>query len=761
MDNQNNATNLKKVAATTSSTKRKRIGCFGCFGYFLLIILIIAGGFFVFNTIRNKLVEKEQQKLEARFDYEQKFSSQDKLTQAFEKGEISADTYVLQLAYSLYNIDKLDPLYKSDNRIDFAPGIPDLFMEHIDELSDDTIEYVVKNILMPDIRIHPDASHNPVTYENKWWPFSEYVFAEGYDITVLDKAALSPSGKFLIWYTKTGDSAVDDETIQNLVKTVDDVADKIGDFLDIDWAYNYNQINSGSYEDMKSVLDKCGVDENAIQEALPIFIYEPPNSDGAMAWYCRDVTPIEEFGVWLGKLILSDDEIKEISSVYSLPYIVIKSSSISNMESLNVIFAHELTHHFQRIYYNDLSYNAPNFTSETVANFVAASITKNKGTDTLINSHANDYIDIVDHHYVKMIFGESSGYAEFVWAKSYADIVENGQQYLKESLLKEDPFKFLREKVGESYQLVLEDLAVRNITKDYQEKAFVSTKYPSPKAELSRYMDAEEDLIYPNCFNYYYFDTKSYRKSKTTIQMKNDGKTKIFIKILGRKKEKYSLIDTLYCDMGKELMLADFSKGDYKKYDEIILALGNCDTVESPKYQLISLSPAVVDLYETITGLEELDPWKVNGDCITINVEDFVEGATTLTDYLDRAIPYLSAEVESEDADIIVEYLNHFQSEINRIGDAFKNFGDVFDYKTIRIYTIPIEDTALSDDELHKIAFNTISNPKFKIIDNVEEEMHLTIGGSIQPFSKTQIIFYAMITDAGDEKNMYRIEFEK
>jgi hypothetical protein len=191
------------------------------------------------------------------------------------------------------------------------------------------------------------------------------------------------------------------------------------------------------------------------------------------------------------------------------------------------------------------------------------------------------------------------------------------------------------------------------------------------------------------------------------------------------------------------------------------LALGNCDTVESPKYQLISLSPAVVDLYETITGLEELDPWKVNGDCITINVEDFVEGATTLTDYLDRAIPYLSAEVESEDADIIVEYLNHFQSEINRIGDAFKNFGDVFDYKTIRIYTIPIEDTALSDDELHKIAFNTISNPKFKIIDNVEEEMHLTIGGSIQPFSKTQIIFYAMITDAGDEKNMYRIEFEK
>ena len=74
MDNQNNATNLKKVAATTSSTKRKRIGCFGCFGYFLLIILIIAGGFFVFNTIRNAC-RKGTIEVRSRFDYEQKFSS--------------------------------------------------------------------------------------------------------------------------------------------------------------------------------------------------------------------------------------------------------------------------------------------------------------------------------------------------------------------------------------------------------------------------------------------------------------------------------------------------------------------------------------------------------------------------------------------------------------------------------------------------------------------------------------------------------------
>lgn len=761
MDSQNNTRNANKVATSTYLTKRKRVGCFGCFGYFLLAIVITGVAFFAFNTIRNKLEEKEQQKLAARFDYEQKYSSEEKLAQAFEKGEISADTYVLQLAYSLYDVEKLDPLYKSDNEIELAPDIPDLFMKHIDELSDEPVEYVVKKILMLDIRIHPDASQNPVAYEKKGQFFSEYVFAEGYDVTVLDKAALSPSGKFLIWYTETGESAVEDETIQSLAKTVDDVADKIGDFLDIDWAYDYNEINSGSYEDMKSVLDECGIDENAIQEALPIFIYQPPNNNGAMAWYCRDVTPLEELGIWLSKFGPSNDKVREKSSVYSLPYIVIKTSSTSNTESLNVIFAHELTHHFQRIYYKDLSHYAPLFTSETVANFVAASITETQSTDTLTNSHANQYIDRVQYHIRKMSSGDSSGYAEFVWAKSYVDTIENGKQYLKESLLEEEPFKFLHEKAGDSYQLVLEDLAVRNITKDYQKKTFISTIFPSPKAEIDRYMDAEEGSIFPNCFHYYYLDTKSYYKSKSTIQMKNDGNTKIFIKILGRKKQKYSLIDTLYCEMGKELMIANFSEEDYKKYDEIILAFGNCDTAESANYQLISLSPAAVDLYETITGLEELDPWEVNGDCITIHVEDFLEGAITLTDYLNSAIPYVSSEVESENTGVIVEYLSYFQSEINRIGDALKNFENVFDYKTIRIYTIPIEDAVLSDDELHEMALNNMPNPKFKIIDKVEGGMHLTIGGSIQPFSKTQIISYAMITDSEDEKLMYRIELEK
>jgi len=102
----------------------------------------LAVGLFAFNTIRSKIEEREQQKLEARFDYEEKFSAEEKLIRSFEKGEISADTYVLQLAYSLYDVEKLDPLYKSDNDVDFPPDVVNAVLEHEDELSDETLEYI-------------------------------------------------------------------------------------------------------------------------------------------------------------------------------------------------------------------------------------------------------------------------------------------------------------------------------------------------------------------------------------------------------------------------------------------------------------------------------------------------------------------------------------------------------------------------------------------------------------------------------------------
>lgn len=762
-ENQEENQEVNQDLKSNKPRKKKKIGCFGCFGILLLTIIVTVLAIFAFNTIQKKFKEKENEKLEARFNYELKLSSQDKLHQAFEQGEISVDTYILQLAYSIYDVEKLDPIYKSDNELDIAPNISDLFEEHIDELSDETVEYLIKKMLVLDVKIGPDASQNTKAGKEKGYPFSKNVYASDYDVTVLDKAVLSPSGKFLIWYTSTGKSALDDKTAKEWANNIDDIADNIEEFLDIDWVYNFDEINSDSYEDMKSVLQKCGIDENVIEEAFPIYVFEVPNTSNTLAWHIREMTGSEKIIFRIIELLNLEETYKETGSVYSLPYIIIKPSSVSDIDSLNVLLAHELTHHFQRIYYDNLRYNAPDFTSETVANFVAASITKIKDTKTitLTNNHANQYMDIVDRHFARMMTKETTGYIEFLWAKSYVDIVENGKQYLKESLLEDDPFGFLHKKAGDSYQLVLEDLAVRNITKDYEEKTFVSTKYPRPKGEIDRYMDSERASIYPNCFNYYYLDTKTYSKSESVIHLTNERDPKIFIKVMGRKKDNYNLIDTLYCDKDEELLIADFTGNDYKKYDEVIIALGNCDITENAEYQLISLSSAVVDLYDTLMGLKKLDPWEMNGDCITINVDDFVEESITITDYLDRSITHTNANIESDDKELIVDYTSSLQDEINRIGDALKKFSDVFEYKTIRIYTVLLTDTVLSDDELHEKAFDAILKPRIKLYDKTEDNMGITVGVSIHPFSETQLIFTVVITESEGEKLVYRIEIEK
>ena len=113
--------------------------------------------------------------------------------------------------------------------------------------------------------------------------------------------------------------------------------------------------------------------DTPLTDAFPIYVYEPPNNDGALAWYCKDP-------VWYEKALLNlvapfvSDSLKDYSSVYSLPYITIKVSSIEDMDNLNVILAHELTHHFHQIYYNDKSHTVPGFTSETTANLTAASV---------------------------------------------------------------------------------------------------------------------------------------------------------------------------------------------------------------------------------------------------------------------------------------------------------------------------------------------------------------------------------------------------
>lgn len=99
----------------------------------------------------------------------------------------------------------------------------------MDELSDETSEYLLKKMLVLDVKIGPDASRNSMANKKKQ-PFSQNVSASDYDVTVLDKAVLSPSGRILIWYTGTRKSALEDKIAQEWANEIDDIVGNIEGF---------------------------------------------------------------------------------------------------------------------------------------------------------------------------------------------------------------------------------------------------------------------------------------------------------------------------------------------------------------------------------------------------------------------------------------------------------------------------------------------------------------------------------------------------
>jgi len=66
------------------------------------------------------------------------------------------------------------------------------------------------------------------------------------------------------------------------------------------------------------------------------------------------------------------------------------------------------------------------------------------------------------------------------------DIIENEKQYLMESLLQEgNPFNFLKEKAGDSYQLVFEDLQCAILLKTIRKKVLFQQYFRSRKSGLT------------------------------------------------------------------------------------------------------------------------------------------------------------------------------------------------------------------------------------------------------------------------------------
>lgn len=491
----------------------------------------------------------------------------------------------------------LSEAYRGDVEITTAPDIAGYIEQYGDELDATTMEYLCKKLLMVGVAFGPQESGgvadaslslNATSAAATLVQTSEVETPEYNDnVRTLDKYALSPDGKFIVWYTESGIDAVTSEQAEQIGVEMEALVAAEEALLGVTWEYEANYISFSKGVD----IDKLDPDDyEAFGKAMPVFLIESSTGEGgALAYYFNTATALEKFAAFVGTTGWIDDT-GILPSIYSWPFVGIQPSALQKPQDLSFILAHELTHHFQSVMG---ATNRDNITRETTANLVAATVVSTNSTDTIGNLHAQWYIENTRTSIDKGL--HTGGYSTFLFAKAYVDVVNNSWTHMMESFKQDDAFGYLVQQAGSQYREVWETLAVRNITKAYSEKSFLPQGMPKPTLTLTPICSQQITLDY-SAIDYYYIPLGEAR-SKEMIVFINPGLAEmgtLSYCLMGGKNGNYTPLGSAL--IGAEETTIETASDSYKAYDELVLAVVNSSTTQAVNYTVGSITRPLLAL---------------------------------------------------------------------------------------------------------------------------------------------------------------------
>lgn len=455
----------------------------------------------------------------------------------YNNGKISKDNYIMQLAYSIYDSNKLDYKYKKSN-LDFN-NPTELFEKAFsmsDELSNETLIYIFEKYTLSDIvwDVEEDTTvfrtSNNNLYDYEVMP----LVSQDANLSKLNNVILSENKNFLVYYTTDGSNAItksDAEKIASFLETtVENYKIKFG--LDYNYKTQYDfwsstSLSTCSTETAKGkackLLKKNNIDTKYLDTAMPVFIIDTDaENTGALGYYVPPIGGLAEVVLKISDIF--DDmgtKMDNIMSTYSFPFFVV-SSSLDDFDDTKIVLAHELFHHYQKYICGNGNYGkctSNNFTVETTADFAASSVAGVNKTGTAINEHAGVFIADIDSSIDKIgykDYGDSgSGYGAFVFAHNYANAVSNGANYLFDSMKTTDTLKYLYDNSGGKYKDILITTAIKSLTLDYSNKLLIGNEdskilYPKNYKDIGKTNNNQIININYSSMNYYYINPQDY-----------------------------------------------------------------------------------------------------------------------------------------------------------------------------------------------------------------------------------------------------------
>ena len=533
--------------------------------------------------------------------------------------------------------------------------------DNFENLNPEFIENNLTELMLGNVDFDVDASSN-ISHKSSSF-FFQNASAYSSTVTTLNRVKLSSAGHFVVFYTDTGDDKISDEKAAELAEMLETIITGYKNNLDFNFEYEKLDNNTGKLKKIQNVLKNHNIDENILDSAMPVYVVNPyKNGSNTLASYAG--RRFKDLGaailVKLGGL-LGEETAKLYDTTPSYPFINILPGN-ADSESLAIVTAHELGHHYA-VTYNYDTYGKTgsddDFIDETAPNWMAIKVLPGQPAGNLINdNHYNNvYLRKSTSYKISEANPNFLGYPPVAFLENYYETVPNAKTIIMDAVYYGNALNYLYEKAGaENYKKVMVSLAEKNLTGDYNGK-LINTEKPIGKTLGCTDICSRTYSVNPSATDYLYFTTSEYQNTKISFK----GSNEVFASVLGLTYNgQYEVIIS-----GKSQTEFSITETELAQYEVIAFAVASASLSENGHYQIDITAEELEDLLITTGNFDfsnlysGLEPgcYEINTDSIFDNLlnlvdlgSDFISALNRLSseDYSEAQNAYDAASVEAK-----------------------------------------------------------------------------------------------------------------
>lgn len=446
----------------------------------------------------------------------------------FLAGTIDADDYIGYLIDLVTDNGSLPEQYQTHEAI-MMPNILAAVEENLGELEPETVQKALEVVSGNGIEFGIDASMNLGTGEKGWLDSMlgiEPAFAYTPRATILNKAKLSGSGKFVVFYTDKGDDKISDEQAEYLASMMDEIVDDYANNLDMAYSYQKTAGNGREKERaQQEVLEANGLSRDQLDTAMPVYVANPfKGESNVLAFYVDNGFDGVLENILAQVIALKNTQVNFMMSTPVYPFMTILPSNLDN-PSLKLVAAHELGHHYSALYCYATSGDAcvaKDFIRETAATWMAMRAVREQPVGVESNAflrHHQMWLESGMNVRIDSGIPDFLGYPVFGFLENYAEIVPGAKEKILAALVTDEALTVLRqEATEEDFRRVMLQLAEKNLTNGYEYASLWAERLPQGIAMQCTDICQVEQQIEPVAMEYWYFPVAQYGGTKILIE---------------------------------------------------------------------------------------------------------------------------------------------------------------------------------------------------------------------------------------------------